>query len=232
MEERRMTPEETDFHALIEVIDRLLAPDGCPWDREQTVHSWAHMVLEEVYEVIDTLSEAEPDKLADELGDLVTGALFLTKAAEVESRFSWNLPFKKAAEKLIRRHPHIFGGEKALTDAKAVEKKWEEIKATEVHHVHRKSRFDGFPKSLPALALMQKLVHKAKKVPELAEEMKELVSEQQTSKDVEFARRITQVIMEAEQEGVQAELALRHYFGICREELMKKESEVSGVQDQ
>ena len=119
-----------------------------------------------------------------------------------------------------------------MTDAKAVEKKWEEIKATEVHHVHRKSRFDGFPKSLPALALMQKLVHKAKKVPELAEEMKELVSEQQTSKDVEFARRITQVIMEAEQEGVQAELALRHYFGICREELMKKESEVSGVQDQ
>lgn len=220
-----MAAEEADFRHLIEVIDRLLAPNGCPWDREQTVRSWAHMILEEVCEVIDTLPEAEPDKLADEVGDLVTGTLFLAKAAETEGKFLWELPFKKAAEKLVRRHPHIFGSEKALTDAQAVEKKWDEIKATEAHHSHRKSRFDGIPRSLPGLAQMQKLMNKAKKEPALAKVMSDLVSEPRKSPEEEIARKMARLVMEAEEEGISSEVALRHYFALCFKSLKKAEAE-------
>ena len=135
---------------LLEVIDRLLAPDGCPWDREQTLQSWARMVFEEICEVLDSLAEADSDQLADELGDVIIGVLFLVKAAASEKKFPLSKPFELAAEKLRRRHPHIFADETLPKDPKAIEQRWDEIKATEVHHRHRTSRFDGISKSLPA----------------------------------------------------------------------------------
>ena len=115
-----MSIADDDFHSLIRVIDRLLGPDGCPWDKEQTVFSLSHMVLEEVCEVIDTLRDAEPERLADELGDLIIGAMFLAKAAEKEHRFAWERPFQKATEKLIRRHPHIFTEDQKITTVQEV----------------------------------------------------------------------------------------------------------------
>lgn len=218
-----MSTAEVEFRTLIEIIDRLLSPDGCPWDKEQTVLSLSHMVLEEVCEVIDTLRETEPEKLADELGDLMNAAIFLAKAAEKEGRFLWERPLQKAAAKLIRRHPHIFGEDQKLTSVKEVEKRWDEIKATEVEHANRKSRFDGIPKSLPALAMMQKLLAKAKKVPALRHVAEDLCKTQRENEEEELGRRIGQLIFEAEENGIQAEQALRRFFLNCRDDLVRLE---------
>jgi uncharacterized protein YabN with tetrapyrrole methylase and pyrophosphatase domain len=180
------------------------------------------MILEEVCEVIDTLQETEPEKLADELGDLIIGAFFLAKAAQKEDRFSWERPFQKAAEKLVRRHPHIFGEEKLIT-VKAVEKRWDEIKATEIEHVTRKSRFDGIPKSLPALAMMQKLMTKVKKNPSLNCVVEDSLQKQKDNEEEDMGRRIAQLVIEAEEKGIQAEQALRRFFVSCRDALVHQE---------
>lgn len=218
-----MSTADNDFRDLVAIIDRLLGPDGCPWDKEQTVLSISHMVLEEVCEVIDTIRDAEPEKLADELGDLILGAIFLAKAAEKEDRFSWERPFQKAAAKLIRRHPHIFAEEAKLTTPKAVEKRWDEIKATEVEHAGRTSRFDGIPKSLPALAMMQKLIAKVKKAPSLNGVAEDLMQKPCDSEEEELGRRMTQLILEADAKGIQAEAALRAFFSSCRDALVRQE---------
>ncbi len=120
--------DKTGFARLMAIIDRLLGPDGCPWDKKQTVSSLSHMLLEEMHEVIDDIEERE--KLADELGDVWMTLLMLTKAAEREGRFRWNYPLSKAAEKLIRRHPHVFEEQKNLT-SEEVEKQWIELKKRE-----------------------------------------------------------------------------------------------------
>jgi tetrapyrrole methylase family protein / MazG family protein len=221
-EDMTMADGEKDFRALVGIIDRLLGPDGCPWDKEQTVLSLSHMILEEVCEVIDTLQETEPENLADELGDLLSGTIFLAKVAEKEGRFSWELPFQKIAAKLIRRHPHIFSDEKLAT-AREVEVRWDEIKATEKEHAARKSRFDGIPKSLPALAMMQKLMAKAKKVPALQSTAAKLVQKEREDEEEELGRRIAQLVFEAESKGVQAEHALRRFFTDCRNDLANQE---------
>ena len=214
---------------LLEVIDRLLAPDGCPWDREQTLRSWAHMVFEEICEVMDSLTEADSDQLADELGDVITGIFFLVKAAASEKGFSPSRPFELAAEKLRRRHPHIFADGALPMDPKAIEKQWDEIKTTEVHHKHRTSRFDGISKSLPALAIMQKLAHKANKVPGCEGILDELSTRAAAPREEEIAKEITRIILEAEREGIQVEHALRHYFGLCRAALMERERKAKGA---
>ena len=221
-----MPTSNNEFHKLIAVIDTLLGPEGCPWDREQTVLSLSHMIHEEVCEMIDTLQETEPERLADELGDLLIGAVFLSKAAEKEKRFSWQRPFQKAAEKLVRRHPHIFAGNEKLTSAKAVEHRWEEIKATESEHSTRKSRFDGIPKSLPALAMMQKLLVKAKKTPSLYHMIEQLTQKKRDNEEEELARRIAKLIIEAEEKGIHAEHALRTFFSSCRKALVDQEQEI------
>lgn len=217
-----MSLEEDSIKALVAIIDRLLGPDGCPWDKEQTVVSLSHMVLEEVCEVVDTLHDPDPEKLADELGDLITGAIFLSKVAQKENRFSWEKPFQKAAAKLVRRHPHIFEDEK-LESARAVEKRWDEIKATEKEHEERKSRFDGIPKSLPALAMMQKLLTKANRVLALKNAAAACVNSHVEDAEVNLGRRMALLIAEADAEGIQAERALRRFFTVCRETLVRQE---------
>ncbi len=218
-----MMSSENDFQHLVAIIDRLLGPDGCPWDQEQTVHSLSHMVLEEICELIDALDETDSEKQADELGDVMIVALFLAKVAEKEHRFSWTLPLQKAALKMIRRHPHIFNEEQKLTSAKAVEQRWDDIKATEVEHSGRTTRLDGIPKSLPALAMMQKLLSKVKKAPSLHPASEDLLQSPRDSEEEELGRRIAQLIVEGDRRGIQAEHALRLFFTSCYKALIEHE---------
>lgn len=217
-----MTTGEQDIHSFLEVVDRLLGPGGCPWDQEQTVRSLSHMVLEEVCELIDTLSEADSDTLCDELGDVFVGLFFLSKAAQKEGCFRWNVPFQKAAAKLIRRHPHIFETGQSLT-VQGVEQQWETIKAAEPDLAHRTSRFDGIPKSLPALAMTQKLFHKALKNPNFATVTKTLLADPCSDEEEDLGRRLAQIVLEAEEKGLQAEIAVRRFFALCRKELVGHE---------
>jgi len=207
------------FVKLVGIIDELLGPDGCPWDRKQTVGTLSHMLLEEAYEAIDAADDEDSEKLADEMGDVWITTLMIAKAAERESRFSWDQPFFKAAEKLIRRHPHIFDHQKKLTPEE-IEKQWLEVKKKEKKE--KKNSFDGITNSLPILSKVQKLILRAKWA-DLSDELCNALESPSNDKENEFGRSLARLVYEAENAGVQAEMALRKFCVTLLERLSEAE---------
>jgi MazG family protein len=145
------------FDELIKIIKRLQAPDGCPWDREQTNASLLPFFLEEVYEVIESVDNENWPELKEELGDILLHVVFQAVLAEKNGYFSINDSLDNVNEKLVRRHPHVFGDAKA-DEAFHAKQNWEAEKHKEKN---RKSRLDGVPKTLPALIRAQRLQQKA-----------------------------------------------------------------------
>ena len=116
--------------ALSDLVSRLRGPEGCPWDREQTDSSIKMYLLEEAYEVLDAIENGSPEGVCEELGDLLFQIIFLASLAEVRGEFDFTEVMEKIASKMIRRHPHVFGGAQVKNPAE-VSKNWEEIKKTE-----------------------------------------------------------------------------------------------------
>lgn len=135
------------FSDLVALMERLLAPDGCPWDREQTPETLRQYVLEEACEVIDAIDTGRPESLREELGDLALEVVFLTELMKRRGEFGHDDVFREVIEKLVRRHPHVFGESVADTSAD-VEERWEAIKAEEKK---KRPLLDNIPRSLPAL---------------------------------------------------------------------------------
>lgn len=152
-----------EFDKLIEIIDRLLGPDGCPWDREQTLQSLRSSVLEEVCEVIEAIDLNDNAHIQEELGDLFFNVVFLSKIAEKEQRFSMTEILQELNEKLIRRHPHVFGEGKKIKTVDELYEQWNRIKKAEKGKDQRKSVLDGISKHLPVLARAQKIISKIEK---------------------------------------------------------------------
>ncbi len=149
---------------LVEVMDALLAPDGCPWDREQTLASLRPFLLEETYEVLDALDGGDPGHHCEELGDLLMQVVFQAALRDAEGRFAIDDVVSGIVDKLVRRHPHVFGDAQAA-DATAVLKQWNEIKAAEkAAKGAQKRTLDGVVRALPALARAQQLGQKAGRV--------------------------------------------------------------------
>lgn len=153
------------------VTARLRAPDGCPWDRQQTHQSLRKYVLEEAYEVAEALDEwdggpEQAEKLAEELGDLLLQVYLQAEIADQEDLFHIGDVYQAITEKLIRRHPHVFG-DVAVRDAEHVTRNWETIKRAEREakgeDIAAESRLRGVPKSAPALYQARELTHKAAK---------------------------------------------------------------------
>lgn len=149
---------------LVEVMERLLGPGGCPWDRQQTHSSLKKYLIEEAYEVIDAIDEGNMYKLCEELGDLLLQVVFHTMLAQNRGDFTLGDVVEGIVEKLKRRHPHVFGDTK-VKDATEVLKNWEEIKreegANEEKVAGRRSLMEGVPRSLPSLLMAQKVQGKA-----------------------------------------------------------------------
>ena len=161
---------------LREIIARLRAPGGCPWDREQTADSLRTSLLEEAYEVVDAIERNHQADLEEELGDLLINIVMQAEIASESAAFTLESIASVAAEKLIRRHPHVFGtkgkfGESSADSSEAVLNQWEEIKraerlakqagegdAAEISHL------DGVARAFPALVRAQKIQKKAAKV--------------------------------------------------------------------
>ena len=152
------------FKTLVDIVAKLRAPGGCPWDREQTHDSLKRNLLEESYEVMEAIDQGNPDILSEELGDLMVQVVFHADIAREAGDFQLEDVLRSINSKLIRRHPHVFGNEKA-ENAREVEKNWEQIKAEERQAKgESKSPVEGIPIDLPALAyaqLMQDRVGKA-----------------------------------------------------------------------
>ena len=146
------------FEGLRQILARLRAPDGCPWDREQTHPSLRKTLLEECYEALEALDKEDPNLLAEELGDILLQIAFHCQIAEEASEFTYADVFRRINEKLIRRHPHVFGDAK-VSSAREVEEQWEQLKEKE--RAGRQSLLDGIANVLPALAQAQVISQRA-----------------------------------------------------------------------
>lgn len=148
---------------LIEILATLRGPNGCPWDREQTHKDLNPYLLEEAHEVVDAVDGGDFAELKEELGDLLVHILFHSQLAEEDGKFKIEEVFRGACEKLIRRHPHVFGDEKAPT-TKEVLINWEKIKQKENKEKKKDSLLDGLPKGLSALIVAFRLGEKSGRV--------------------------------------------------------------------
>ncbi len=211
---------DASFEAFQEVVARLRAPDGCPWDRKQTHKSLRKYLLEETYEVLETIDEENWDGLAEELGDVLLQILLHAQIASEEGEFTMTEVLQHIHRKMVRRHPHVFGDARVET-AEDVVRNWAAIKAQEKGHQPPESVLDGITKGLPALLEAQEVQKKVVKVgfdwpdiqgvwDKLAEELEEVrqaqTSEEQASEigDVLFV-----LVNLARWMGVDAEQALR-----------------------
>ncbi len=138
------------FPDLVALMAKLRAPEGCPWDREQTHETLRPYVIEEAYEVVEAVDGGDPDKLCEELGDLLLQVVFHAQLAAEEGVFDIEDVSAVIVEKLVRRHPHVFGDLK-VAGADEVLTNWQAIKAREKGNAERTSILDGIPKGLPAL---------------------------------------------------------------------------------
>ncbi len=146
---------------LKEIVARLRAPDGCPWDREQTHESLRAALVEECYEAVEAIDRADDVNLREELGDLLLHVVMHAHMAGERQAFTFEEVVDGICEKLVRRHPHVFGTDKA-EDTTAVLRKWEQIKREEKGE--RASVLDGLPAALPALLRAQNAQKKAARV--------------------------------------------------------------------
>lgn len=153
------------FEQLLALMARLRAPGGCPWDREQTFDSIKAYTLEETYEVLDAIERRDWAGLCEELGDFLLQAVFYAEMAAEQQHFSIADSLDAINEKLVRRHPHVFGTGEANT-ADEVKQRWDEIKAREKQSSPANARplLQGVPRNLPALMEAQQLTSKAAKV--------------------------------------------------------------------
>ncbi|MFL6354124.1 MAG: nucleoside triphosphate pyrophosphohydrolase, partial [Bryobacteraceae bacterium] len=181
------------FEKLVEVTSRLRGPGGCPWDRKQTFDTIKSYLLEETYEVMDAIDARDWDSLAEELGDLLLQPVFLAEMAAEQGLFTISDSLDAINEKLVRRHPHVFGNAVAEMP-EDVKQHWDEIKKQEKTaqaSSGSESVLDGVPRNLPALVEADKISHKAASlgfewpdisgvVEKLQEEAAELASARET----------------------------------------------------
>jgi len=219
MDARRLTPQElSTFETLLRIISHLRSPQGCPWDREQTHQSLKRNLLEESHEVLEAIDQDDSQRLAEELGDILVQVAFHTQIAQEAGRFQAADMLTRVNQKLIRRHPHVFGDASSVKDANEVEQRWEELK--------RKERPGGsllgsLPRELPALAYAQLMQDRAAKakfdwedaagvLDKVAEEVRELKEAPDTAARArELGDLLFSIVNAARWMGVHAEDALR-----------------------
>jgi MazG family protein len=203
---------------LIRVMAKLRSPTGCPWDREQDHRSLRWHAVEEVYELMDAVEAGDDHEMAEELGDLLLQVVFHCQMAKERGAFDFDEVARNIVNKLIRRHPHVFGSSKAKT-VDAVWAQWEQIKKAEKKGTRheRVSALDGIPGHLPALLRAEKLVKKARKTGLLKGKTKKCGNR------AEVARKLFELAEYAQSRGWSAEDLLRGEIRRAERELRKKE---------
>jgi MazG family protein len=209
------------FEEVVRLMARLRAPDGCPWDREQTHRSLRTYLLEETYEVLDAIERDDAEALKDELGDLLLQVVFHAQMAQEQGRFGMDDVLTRLHEKLIRRHPHVFGEGKADTPQQVVHN-WEALKARE--RSNGGSALESVSERLPALLEAYQLTRKAAQVgfdwqkaddvlakleEEVEEVRKEIAAAEGKRVEDELGDLLFVVVNLARKLGVDPEVALR-----------------------
>lgn len=225
------------FESFQEIVARLRAPDGCPWDKEQTHLSLRPFLIEEAYEALDALDREDMGDLAEELGDLLLQIVLHAQIATEEGDFNINQVIDGIGSKLIRRHPHVFS-EVEVEDVSGVIQNWEAIKADERKengHSNKKGLLDGVPRALPALLQAEEVVERVsrmkfdqmQKMGDLAEIRKQLsaLESDQVTADM-FGKLLLGIVSFAHSKGVGVESALRETLTRFRTGFDKMEADV------
>ena len=216
-----------DFYDLLKIMDRLRAPDGCPWDLEQTTKSLRTYLLEEVYEALDAIDRDDPEALCEELGDSLFEIVFLAKVSEQDGRFDIYEVIDRIAKKMVSRHPHIFDDEvKALENAQEVANHWARAKVAEKKKMS--VILQGIPRQLPALLRAYRLGERVSKIgfdwPD---------SEGVLEKLIEEAQELTSAIQDRDPQSMENEFGdllftmvnLGRHLGIPAEESLRAASD-------
>jgi tetrapyrrole methylase family protein/MazG family protein len=160
LESSPVTPDLKDISALIRLIETLSGENGCPWDRKQTPRTLAIYLIEEVYELVDAIESKNPEDVCEELGDVLFQILFLVHLYRKDGHFDLQDVAGRNTEKMIRRHPHVFGQETAST-SEEVRQQWHAIKLTEKNPAANSGLLDSVPSGLPALIRAYRISERA-----------------------------------------------------------------------
>jgi tetrapyrrole methylase family protein/MazG family protein len=235
-------PSGERFDALVRIMERLRADGGCPWDREQTRQSLKPFLIEEAYEVVEAIDEEDTEQLLEELGDLLFQVVFHAQVAAERGEFTIGQVLAATADKMVRRHPHVFSDGTASTAGEVLEQ-WEKLKREERDAVAAVpgSVLDGVPKELPALLRAQRLQDKASRAgfdwPEISgviakvqEELDELNAAMQAAAPNEPATSRSPEPSEGAVEGIEHELGdllfslvnLARFLNLSAEDALRK----------
>ena len=213
-----LAQDPSQFSTLVEIIARLRGPDGCPWDRRQTHASLRECLLEECYEVLEALDEADAERLSVELGDLLMQVVLHAQIASEAGEFELGDVIRSINNKLIHRHPHVFGSVE-VKDADEVLVNWEALKKKE--RQKDASMLDSVPKNMPALSYSQEIQERVARVgfdwkdddgviDKLAEEVREFrQAESKEQKEKEFGDLLFTLANIARRQKIDLEAALR-----------------------
>jgi MazG family protein len=213
------------MNGLVDLVARLRAPDGCPWDAKQTVSTVRMYLLEEAYEVLDAIERGLPEEECAELGDLLFHVVFIAHLAEEKREFDLVNVIEEIVEKMIRRHPHVFGDIK-VRDVDEVAANWAKIKETEKHAEEKRESFlEKVPVALPALQWAHRLSERASKVGFDWADRNAI-----WAKVLEETRELNESIKEQDSEQVEEEIGdllfslvnLARHWGLNAEDLLRR----------
>src|SRR5580700_11416897 len=210
---------------LLKVMARLRSPTGCPWDREQSHLTLRRHAIEEVYELIDAIEAKDDPEMMEELGDLLLQVVFHCQLARERRAFDFEAVARRITDKLLRRHPHVFGDVK-VKDVDEVWANWEKIKTAEKHGTRhaRASALDGIPRHLPALMRAEKLLKKARKAKLLGTALPAPSRQGKAA----LARQLFELARQAQARGWSAEDLLRQEIARQERILRRREAKASG----
>ena len=205
---------------LLKVMARLRSPTGCPWDREQDHKSLRFHAVEEVYELMDAIEAGDDQEMVEELGDLLLQIVFHCQLAKERGAFDFDQVARHITDKLIRRHPHVFG-ETKVKNVDEVWANWEQIKRAEKQGTRhaRPSALDGIPKHLPALLRAEKMLKKARKAGLLSAQQQKRGKQSKTK----LAEDLFALAESAQRRGWSAEELLRAEVQRTERTLRRKE---------
>lgn len=214
---------EDSFRELVAILAKLRSPDGCPWDREQTFDSLRPYLLEETYEILQTIDEKKYARLKEELGDLMMHIVFQAQVAKEQGLFEIDDVIRSIIEKLIRRHPHVFG-ETEVTDSREVIENWEKIKLDE----GPKRLLGGVPRTQPSLLRAFRVQEKASGVGFDWKRDKEVIA-----KILEEIKELRRAKAQGDPERIEEEFGdllfsivnLARFWGVTPEEALRKTTE-------
>lgn len=199
-------PRRAAIFQVLDIMARLRGPKGCPWDRQQNHRSLRYHAVEEVYELLEAIEAGDDHQLLEELGDLLLQVVFHAQLAQERGAFDFEAVAQHLADKLIGRHPHVFGSAK-VRSVEAVWTQWDKIKRAEKAGTphERTSALDGIPKHLPALLRAEKLIKKARR----ARLLSPTASGARPRTRRQLARALFALVAEAQRRGWCAEELLR-----------------------